>query len=209
MPNPSPEPWKLLDTGMWFFLDSPDCTNSYSVQEKTRGGFSLVCSTCYRNERAKQQMLEIVAAHNSKLQAKPSPAPSESRQRFEKALKSQWPNIELSWCSDYSHEPHYDSGVTQHWWEIWQAAERDTREQCAQRWEERLPEPLVEVCMKGVICGFGLLLLCSSIGGVFVYAITWGGWGAFALIMAWAISMLYCCVNFAEGSRGETNRGKE
>lgn len=74
--NPSTPPenmWEPLPVGSWFFLDSPECTHRYSVQERTHGGCSIVCSTPYIHTLAKRQLQEIAAAHNDSIAPAPTP----------------------------------------------------------------------------------------------------------------------------------------
>src|SRR5258708_19898982 len=56
--------WHDLALGTWFFHDSPGSLERYSVQERTDGGCSIVCSTPYHYPRAKQNMEEIAKRHN-------------------------------------------------------------------------------------------------------------------------------------------------
>jgi hypothetical protein len=58
--------WHNLPVGSWFLMDDPSCTDRYSVQERTSGGSSIVCSTPYHNETAKRNLEEIVRMHNWK-----------------------------------------------------------------------------------------------------------------------------------------------
>lgn len=53
--------------------------------------------------------------------------------------------------------------------------------------------------IKQVICGFALLLLLSSIGGLFVELIILPPHKAALLFLIWAICLLYCVANL-EGS---------
>jgi hypothetical protein len=65
--------YKLLPVGAWFLEVSEDCLDKYSVQERTSGGYTIVCSTPYHNDRAREQLEEIVDSHNTKLEAKCTP----------------------------------------------------------------------------------------------------------------------------------------
>jgi hypothetical protein len=56
--------WHDLPIGAWFFADNPECTNRYSVQERTSGGCTLVCSTSWHHEQAKRDMQSIAEVHN-------------------------------------------------------------------------------------------------------------------------------------------------
>jgi len=69
--NSMSEDWKNLPIGAWFFCDSPNCTDRYSVQERTSGGYSIVCSTPFHHEPAKRDMKEIAKRHNQVTQAAP------------------------------------------------------------------------------------------------------------------------------------------
>lgn len=62
-----PQQWRQLPVGYWFFLDSPVCTNRYSVQERTDSGCILVCSTQWHHDGAKTDMQRIADLHNSRL----------------------------------------------------------------------------------------------------------------------------------------------
>src|SRR5258708_38174861 len=57
--------WHDLALGTWFFHDSPGSLERYSVQERTDGGCSIVCSTPYHYERAADNMKEIARLHNA------------------------------------------------------------------------------------------------------------------------------------------------
>lgn len=63
------ESWRDLPPGSWFFCDSPNCTDRYSVQGRTSSGCTLVCSTPYHHERAKRDMQEIAESHNARIRA--------------------------------------------------------------------------------------------------------------------------------------------
>lgn len=70
VPQPATEPderWRKLAQGKWFFVDSPNCLERYSVQRRTAGGCSIVCSTPYHHDGAKRDMIEIARAHNAAL----------------------------------------------------------------------------------------------------------------------------------------------
>jgi hypothetical protein len=56
--------WRDLPVGAWFFCDSPNCVHRYSVQERTDGGSTLVCSTPWHYAGAKKNMRDIARAHN-------------------------------------------------------------------------------------------------------------------------------------------------
>ena len=57
--------WHKLPVGTWFFHDSPTSVERYSVQERTSGGCSIVCSTPYVHAGAKRDMQEIARLHNA------------------------------------------------------------------------------------------------------------------------------------------------
>jgi hypothetical protein len=57
--------WHTLPVGAWFFEDSPNCANRYSVQERTDSGCTLVCSTPWHHPKAEQSMQAIADLHNA------------------------------------------------------------------------------------------------------------------------------------------------
>lgn len=79
---PVGDDWKSLPIGAWFFHDSPVCSERYSVQERTDGGCSIVCSTPYVHKNAEKDMREIAEAHNRAMQAPSASAVSADQARI-------------------------------------------------------------------------------------------------------------------------------
>lgn len=61
------EDWRHKSIGEWFFMDSPECTSRFAVMERTESGYTLVCSTPWHYDQARQNMIDIALRHNEAL----------------------------------------------------------------------------------------------------------------------------------------------
>jgi hypothetical protein len=57
--------WRNLKVGDWFFHDAPECTERYSVGERTTAGWTTVCSTIWHHAAAKENMQLIAKLYNA------------------------------------------------------------------------------------------------------------------------------------------------
>jgi hypothetical protein len=58
-----------IPVGYWFFEDCVGCERRFHVMERTYSGSTIVCSTPWHHEAAKEDMKLIAKLHNEHLES--------------------------------------------------------------------------------------------------------------------------------------------